>query len=251
MVIWKDVSRYIIEIRSRLLIIIISIFILSILFFSFGLKGNLPYPTLENSISVKTFEFLKEGLLPSGVTPIVTRPATAVFLQIQISLFLAIIVGFPIILYHGLRFFIPALLPKERKIFFIIFFLSLGLFILGTIFSYFIVLPLILKFLYQYATSLDVLTFIDIGAFLNIIMSFILIFGVIFTTPIVMFFLKYVGVNYKFWVRNWKYALLIFVILGAIITPDGSGITQLIVALPLLVLYFLGILLSKYVRLHK
>ena len=112
MVDWKDVNGYIIEIRSRLLKSIIPIFILSILFFSFGLKGNIPYPTLENSIAVKTFDILKENLLPQGVTPIVTRPATAVFLQIQISLLLAIIVGFPIILYQVLRFFMPALLPK-------------------------------------------------------------------------------------------------------------------------------------------
>ena len=251
MVKWDEVSRYVKEIRSRLLKSIIPIFILSIIFFSFGLKGNIPYPTLENSIAVQTFEILKENLLPQGVTPIVTRPAEAVFLQIQISLLLAIIVGFPIILYQVLRFFMPALLPKERKIFFVVFFSSFILFIIGAFFSYFIILPLMLKFLYAYATSLGVVTFIDIGAFLGIIMSFVLTFGVIFTTPIMMFFLRYVGVNYKFWVRNWKYALLIFVILGAIITPDGSGITQIIIVIPLLVLYSLGILLSKYARFGK
>lgn len=246
---WDEIYPYIEEIRSRLLKVFILLIILSIVFFSFGIKENIPYPTVENSFAVITFNYLIQSLLPADVEPIVTKPTDAVRIQIQISLFLALLAGFPIILYHLFKFLLPAFLPKEKKIFFTIFSLSLFLFISGAVFSYFVMLPLMLKFLYAFATPLGVLTFIDIAAFLSLVTSFILIFGIIFTTPMIMLSLKYVGVSYKFWISNWKYALLIFIIFGAIITPDGSGLTQLIVALPLLALYFIGILMTKYIKL--
>src|SRR5690606_28554358 len=103
-----------------------------------------------------------------------------------------------------------------------------------------------LDFLYQYGQSIGVLTFLNISDFINFILYFFIAFGISFQLPLVMYFLSLSGiVGYKFWIKNFKFALLIMIIFGAILTPDGSGLTMWFISLPLLALYSLGILITR------
>jgi sec-independent protein translocase protein TatC len=103
-----------------------------------------------------------------------------------------------------------------------------------------------LTFLYQYGQSIGVITFLNISDFVTFVLQFFIAFGISFQLPLIMFFLSFGGIiGDKFWIRNFKFALLIIIIFGAIITPDGSGITMWFISIPMLVLYLIGILLVK------
>ena len=203
-----EIHPHLNELRPRMLKAAASILILSIIFFSFGIKDNLPYPSVENSIAVKMFSHLRQDLLPASAVT-VTNPAHAALLQIQISLFLALIAGFPIILYHLLRLLLPA--PYERKTFFSALLSSSFLFLLGAAFSYFAALPLIIKFLYAPPGAL---TFMDTIAFLSIAMGFMIILGFVFAMPLMALFLRFGGALYRLWMDNRMYAVLVFAVIG-------------------------------------
>jgi len=244
----ENILKYIDEIRSRLLNILVVMLILTIGLFSFGIKNGIPVPTIEESISVDVFNLLKSDLIPSNVEPIVTKPSDGILSQIRISFFIALFLSTPLLLFHMYRFFMPAMLPKEKNVLSLMLIFSVFLFLVGSAFAYFLMIPIMIKLLYFYSDSLGVLLFIDVNSFLSVTSSFIIIFGLIFTLPIVMLFLKPFGVSYNFWKKSMKWVILIFVVLGAIITPDGSGITQMMVAVPLILLYVIGMILTKYVK---
>lgn len=131
---------------------------------------------------------------------------------------------------------------SKIKIFKVILPMSL-LFIFGVVFSYLLVIPLTLNFLYKYGESIGAETFLTVDGFLTFVLQFILGFGIAFQLPVLMYVLSLSGLtDSKFWQKNFRYAIIIIIIFGAIITPDGSGITMWFIALPMIALYALGIM---------
>jgi sec-independent protein translocase protein TatC len=114
---------------------------------------------------------------------------------------------------------------------------------MGCLFSYYVAIPFTLDFLYQYGQALNVLTYFEITPFIFFVVNMLLIFGFAFQLPIVMWALtKTQIVNTNFWKDNLRYVAILLVILGAIITPDGSGITMWFIVGPLMLLYVIGII---------
>ncbi|MCP8323677.1 MAG: twin-arginine translocase subunit TatC, partial [Candidatus Methylarchaceae archaeon HK02M2] len=98
-------------------------------------------------------------------------------------------------------------------------------------------------FLYGYALPLGAQTFLTIDEFISFVLLFTLSFGISFQLPIIMVVLTSIGlIEPEFWKKNFSYAVLAIVIFGAIITPDGSGITMWFVVIPMMILYILGYL---------
>ncbi|HVD08815.1 MAG TPA: twin-arginine translocase subunit TatC, partial [Nitrososphaeraceae archaeon] len=114
---------------------------------------------------------------------------------------------------------------------------------IGCLFSYFLVIPYVLDFLYRYGETIGISTFFDISEFVPFIMQFMIAFGLSYQLPIIMWAATVSGiVESSFWRNNIRYVIIILVIFGAIITPDGSGVSMWFVTGPMLLLYILGIL---------
>ena len=118
---------------------------------------------------------------------------------------------------------------------------ALGLFIAGCAFSYSLVIPYILEFLYRYGESAGLITFLNVMDFVTFVLQFLLAFGISFQLPLIMLAVTAAGItDSKFWRHNIRYAIIVIVIFGAVITPDGSGVTMWFIAGPMIALYFVG-----------
>ncbi|MFQ5710300.1 MAG: twin-arginine translocase subunit TatC [Candidatus Geothermarchaeales archaeon] len=241
------------ELRRRLIVIIVAVGSITVFCFTFGIKNveigeysiYIPYPNIYRNISALFLERLKSDLLPEYVKLIVTTPAQAMVALIYVSLFLGIAFGMPVIIFELARFIGPGLYSHEKKVTGKIILPASGLFLLGAIFSYRLVIPWTIDFLFRYGVALDVETFLTIEGFISFVLLFILAFGLSFQLPIVMVVLSSLDiVDPGFWKRNFRYAVLGMLIFGAIITPDGSGITMFMVAAPMIVLYLAGYLVA-------
>jgi sec-independent protein translocase protein TatC len=191
--------------------------------------------------------FLSNSLVPPQVELIQTAPGQALFAQIYVAILLSISCAVPLIAREILAFISPAIsMTSKRRVVGTIILPTATLFFAGILFSFYLAIPITLSFLYQYGQSIGVVTFLNISDFINFVLQFFIAFGIAFQLPLIMFFLSYSGlVGLKFWIRNFKFALLIIIIFGAIITPDGSGITMWFISVPMLVLYLVGILLIR------
>lgn len=165
--------------------------------------------------------------------------------HIKISLFAGFILAFPYIIFEFWRFISPALFPKEKKhARGAIFFISL-LFNLGVLFGYFIIIPLSVHFLGNYAVSAQVTNQINLISYISTISSITLATGLVFELPVLILFLTRIGLVTPEFLRKYrKHALIVVLIISAIITPPDL-FSQILVAFPLMILYEAGIVISK------
>ena len=216
------------------------------------LRFYYPYPNPFENIAVQLTLFLKDTLLPPEVKFIQTAPGQAFFAQIHISLLLSIICSIPIIAREVFAFIYPALSTRTTTAIYKITLPILLLFIMGIVFSYLLVIPFTLSFLYRYGESLGAATFVTVSDFMTFVLQFMLGFGLAFQLPVIMYGFSLTGlVDSTFWSKNLRYAIVIIAIFGALITPDGSGITMWFVSIPMIVLYVLGIMIIRRAERHR
>jgi sec-independent protein translocase protein TatC len=242
------------ELRVRVIRVAVSIMIITIFAMSFDLRpidiGGVtlvyPYPDPVHSISTSVTFFMQNTLLPENVGLIQIAPGQAFFSQIYVSALIGLTVSIPIIMKEVAGFISPAISPKTKTGLLHVFPPSIALFIGGIVFSYFLVIPFILDFLYRYGESLNVATFITINDFISFVMQFFLGFGISFQLPIIMYAISLTNtLSPRFWRNNFRYAALVLVIFGALITPDGSGVTMWFVSGPMILLYLAGMLIVE------
>ena len=241
------------------------------------------FPDPFNNIALQLTSFMKDTLLPPEVRLIQTAPGQVFFAQIHISLLIGLICSLPIVIREIFGFISPAFYQtksnrefdnrdvrntnaeddaaqgnvqqtrkeegkKSKRSFskidlFKIISPMFLLFIFGGVFSYVLVIPLTLEFLYKYGESIGVETLLTVNDFIAFVLQFILAFGIAFQLPVLMYVLSLSGLtDSKFWQRNFRYAIIIITVFGAIITPDGTGVTMWFIALPMIGLYALGII---------
>jgi sec-independent protein translocase protein TatC len=226
-------------------------------FFAFGIKPinfqfsifnfqlPIPVPNLE-SISTLFFKKIQQDLLIKDLELITTNPLDAVWAQIGISLFLAFIVTLPFLLYKIAAYFSPALFEKEKRAVLKALIPCIILFIGGCAFAYFFIVPTTFKILYSYVLAMGARPFFAINQFVSLVLILVLGTGLLFLLPVFMTLLSRLKiVSPDTWKKNWRYAILVFLILAAIITPDGTGITMALLAVPLIMLYGIGCIGSK------
>lgn len=173
---------------------------------------------------------------------IYTGPAEAVVLTIKIAVAGGVICASPIIFYQLWRFISPGLYKKEKVVILPVVFASTLFFLLGVVFSYMSV-PFVIKFLSQFAQGkLD--AYYRANEYLGFLLKLVLAFGCVFELPVLSFTLTKIGVlTPGFLVKNLRYAVVVIFIVAALLTPPDI-ISQLFLALPLLVLYGISILVS-------
>ncbi len=167
--------------------------------------------------------------------------------DIWTSILAGFIIAFPYVIYQFWKFISPGMHPNERKHSKGFIIISSLLFFLGVLFGYYIITPLSINFLANYSISTLVDNQIDIGSFIGLVRSAALASGLVFELPIIIYFLTKIGlVTPEFLKKYRKYALVIVLILSAIITPPDIA-SQIIVAIPIIILYQVSIYISKMV----
>ncbi len=167
--------------------------------------------------------------------------------DIWTSILAGFIIAFPYVIYQFWKFISPGMQTNERKHSRGFIIISSFLFFLGVLFGYYIVTPLSLNFLANYSISDVVDNQIDISSYIALVRSAALASGLVFELPIIIYFLTKIGLVTPEFLRKYrKYALVIVLILSAIITPPDIA-SQIIVAIPILILYQVSIYISKVV----
>jgi len=228
------VKSHLLELRSRLtwsVLVVIACTAVSFIFHQ---------PIL--SVLMSPAEGFSE--MPTG-KPIYTDLTEFIGVAIRVSLLGGVILSFPFILFQVVRFISPGLSGQEKKYLYLLIPGALTAFFLGGMFGYKIIFPPAVKFLLSFGA--DVATpYIRIGNYTSLMVTLLFWMGLVFETPIVAFFLSKIGVvTPDFMARNRRYAIVVAFIIGAVITPTFDPVNQALVALPVIVMYEIGILLAR------
>jgi len=183
--------------------------------------------------------------------PIFTEVAELLGVTVKVSLLGGLILALPIILFQIIRFTAPGLTGKEKRWIFAMLPGAFFCFVGGVGFAYFVILPPILRFLLTFGG--DIATpMIRIGNYLNVVITLLFWMGLAFETPLIMFTLTKIGVvKSSLFSAGRRYAVVLAFVLGALITPTFDPINQTLVACPLILLYEIGIWLSKLANRNK
>jgi len=180
-------------------------------------------------------------LLKPGQQLIFTDPTEALMIKLKIAVIAGILVASPLVMTQVWLFIAPGLYVNEKKaaIPFVLF--SSALFILGAAFAHYYVFPLTYQFMASFSD--DMLTYMPrIEPTFSLWMKLVLTFGLVFQMPSLVLFLAKLGlVTAGFLWRNFKYAVLIIVIIGAVLSPGTDPVGQLALSVPMVFLYLLSI----------
>lgn len=167
--------------------------------------------------------------------------------HIWTSITAGFIVAFPYVIYEFWKFISPAMYENERSTARGFIFISSILFFMGVLFGYYMITPLSINFLGKYQVSAQVLNEFDLGSYISLVRSSVIACGLIFELPIIIYFLTKIGLVTPDMLKKYrKYSLVVVLILAAIITPPDI-LSQIIVAIPILILYEVSIVISKIV----
>ncbi len=197
------------------------------------------------------FEFIMRPLqeiLPDGGRLVYTEPAEAFLLYIKIAALAGLILAIPVILYQLWRFIAPGLYAREKRFAIPFVFFASSFFILGTLFSHYLLFPWAWSFFAGFST--DYMEFFPrIQPAFSLYVKLVLACGLVFQMPTVVFFLARVGaVTAGFLIHNTKYAILFIFIFAAVLTPTGDPVTLTMMAAPMIVLYGLSIIIAWVFR---
>ena len=208
------------ELRMRLVRIVVVLLIAVCVFY-------MATPTLSVILFAPISEFLPEGFQQG----MYTTPFDAFATRFKLSFWASVVACSPVILWQILAFFLPALKPKERKWFIPTFAIAVFLFLFGTLFCYFIILDPAFQWLTDQAYGMSAQVLPQASSYLDIIINLV-IFDII---------------PYKKMRGQWRTIYVVLMVLCAMITPDASPITMLLMFAALIVLYEVSLLLARIV----
>jgi len=221
------------ELRRRFIICIVTVLACSIFSYFY---------------SDKILAFLKR---PFPHSLVFISPQEPFVITLKIALFGGIIIALPMIIYQAWQFVSLALKKEEKR--YLLFYgpFSLLLFLSGASFAYFVTIPVGLRFLLSFGVS-SLEPMISISRYLSFITVMILTFGIVFELPLVSLFLVRIGIiSPQFLAKNRKVAIIAIFVLAALLTPSIDAFTQILLAVPLLLLYELSIWLAKMVVVER
>jgi len=208
-------------------------------FIMFPLRYNLDF-----SVKNMYVHFVPQDKL-QNTKLVFLAPAEAFWMNLKVSFVAGLMLSLPVMFHQLWKFISPGLLPKERRYVIPFIFSATGLFLFGAAFCFFIVLPLAMGFLLTYKVGDFLMPMLSVGQYVDFCLRFILAFGAVFELPIIIIFLTKMGiVTPKTLARNRKYAVLIAFVLAAFLTPTPDAFNQILMALPIILLYEIGIWIS-------
>lgn len=220
------------EFRWRILYLLIGVFlgtIISWIFIDFLIEQILLLPAKKANITLQNL-----------------RPFGQLFLFFQVAIIGGLILSVPNVFYQIWKFISPALKDNEKKYVSAIVFFSSVCFLSGIVFAYFVMLPLTLAFAGEFGTTAIENNF-AIDEYFSIIISVMLAAGVIFELPMLSFFLSKIGIlTPKFMRKYRRHSIVAILIVAAVLTPGTDPLAQLLLAIPLVLLYEISIFVSKF-----
>ena len=228
----ETLLSHLIELRSRLLKMGASILVVFLVLapFSDFIFRSIALPLMEQ--------------LPEGSTMIATQVASPFLTPFKTTMFAALFLSMPVVLYQVWGFTAPGLYKKEKRFAVPLLLSSIVLFYCGTVFAYFVVFPLMFAF-FTSAAPAGVAVMTDIASYLDFVLVLFFAFGIAFEVPIATVVLVWSGLtSVETLAKNRAYVFLGAFIIGMLITPPDV-ISQTLLAVPVYLLYECGILLSK------
>ena len=191
--------------------------------------------------------FVMQPVTARGIQAISTAVSDALVMKFKVCLVAGIVCAMPVIIWQIWTFIAPALYPRERRIFALLFFCALLLFIAGVVFCYAVIFPLTVA-LFREAGNGIADSLWNVKDYFNFVVSFVLPFGLMFELPVVMYMLARKGrITYKAAAKARKYVVLAIAVAAAILTPPDV-VSQIMLMIPMLVLYEISVQIIRFVR---
>lgn len=210
-------------------------------FAGLGLPLAYPYPNLFDNVTAQTFRALVAWMLPAHVTLLNVGVGDSVVVQMEIAALLTVIVGMPWIVHEAGAFLMPALRSNERTLIRQVGIPASVLFALGTGLAFAFWTPLTFSLLFRYVSAMGLAPVLGVQDFITFALLYSLAFGILFELPVFLYALTRLRVvPAAYWRKHWRAAILGSLVFGMLITPDNSGITMLLIATPMIALYFAG-----------
>ncbi len=235
-------------VRSALAIIVCAIAVF--LFKDFTFNTVVLGPKNPNFVTYNFFCNLHESLCfrPADFKLITRELGEQFFVHMKVSFMLGIVVAFPYIFWEIWRFIKPGLMPIERQAARGIVFICSFLFILGILFGYFVMAPFSISFLAGYSVGVDVQTSPTLSSYVGYLIMVTLPTGIVFELPVIVYFFSKVGLVTPKVMRTYRrHAIVLILVVAAIITPPDV-VTQILIGLPLFLLYEISIFISARVE---
>lgn len=200
-----------------------------------------PWPNPFYNVTAQVFRAMVAWMLPPGVQLLNVGVGDSIVAQMEIGLLLTAILGMPWIVHEVGAFLVPALRRDERQLLRSIGIPASTLFAVGTAVGIFLLTPFTFLLLFRYVSAMGLSPDLGVQSFVLFALLYSLAFGVVFELPVFIYALTRLGVvPASAWRRHWRGAVLGALVFGMIVTPDNSGITMLLIATPMIGLYFGG-----------
>jgi sec-independent protein translocase protein TatC len=233
------------ELRSRLIKALLAVAFFAVLswFFIERIFNFLVLPYQQAIELAKTQ--LKDPAIMQALHLVYLNPTGGFMIFLKLAITVGILFSIPVIAYQLWQFIAPGLLMRERRIAVWVVFFTTICFLSGALFCYFVVLKYGLGFLLTFQSN--VLTpMISIDEYLGFVMILIVVFGLLFEMPVIAYFLTKIGLlTPEFMRQKRRYGIVAIFVAAAVLTPSTDAFTQMLLAVPLLVLYEISIWVSK------
>lgn len=221
-------SGHLRELRNRLVICIICLFVS----FFVGLH-----------FAPNIVEILTDIGEAYGYSYVFLAPQELLMQYFSVALIAAVCIMFPVVAYHIWAFIRPGLKKNENVLFLAALFFGLICFVIGVFFAYKIMMPFMLYFLINLSEGSEIAASISVQSYLNFVFSIFIIFGLIFELPILSVLLTQLGLLKVEWMKKSRKVIIIVIFFVAAVVTPPDVVSQIMVAIPILVLYELSILI--------
>lgn len=227
-----SIVEHLIELRGRLLRSVVGLLVVFVALFPFA--QNL-YTWLAQPLLAR---------MPAGTSMIATGVVTPFFVPIKLTGLVALLIALPWVLYQAWAFVAPGLYAHEKRWVAPLVVASTGLFLAGMAFAYYAVMPMVFGFVTGFAPE-GVAVMTDIAAYFDFVLGLFIAFGVTFEVPVVVVVLIAAGIVTPAKLREWRpYVIVGAFVIGAVFTPPDV-ISQLMMAIPLWILFEIGVLVGS------
>jgi len=238
------------DLRKKITVSLIAVCVTFVIAFNYSenILRFLMFPlryTLDFSVRQRYMYYVYHDKLESTKL-VFLSPTEGFWMNMKIAMVAALILALPVIFQQLWSFISPGLHVKEKKYVVPFVVTATGLFLIGGAFCFFIVLPFAMGFLLSYKLGDFMMPMLSVGQYVDFCLKFVLAFGAVFELPIIIIFFTKMGfVTPQTLAKQRKYAVLIAFVVAAILTPTPDVFNQTLMAVPMIILYEVGILMSR------
>ncbi|MGO9377213.1 MAG: twin-arginine translocase subunit TatC [Dissulfurispiraceae bacterium] len=239
------------DLRKRIIISAVTVLAAFVVAFNYSeqIFSVLIFPlrnSLDFSVTGMYVRFVPVDKLQSTKL-VFLAPTEAFWMNMKVAFVAALVFSLPVIFHQLWQFISPGLQQTEKKYVIPFVLTATGLFLVGASFCFIIVLPFALSFLLNYKVGDFLMPMLSVGQYVDFCLKFILAFGAIFELPIILIFLTKIGlVTPQTLKRNRRLAIVLAFVAGAVLTPTPDVFNQTLMAVPIILLYEVGIQLSVF-----